>query len=158
LGSAGIAPEVKSTVAANPLQPSDRHSVGFAGGRSDPIRFISRQPAVPRTGMTCHLVRYDYFLVFVADDPRDGGCLDPIKDDIWLDEAGLSEPIGGRIPAGLCAGVNPIDHHHFHLFRSPAERSRAGFHQVVGVPVVSRSWDAFLTAAADCGEPVAVGR
>jgi len=104
--------------------------------------------------MTCHLVRYEYFLVFAVDDPRRDGCLEPIQDDVWLDDAGLTEPVAGRVPASLCAGRNPVDDRHYHLFQSPADRSRAGFHQVVGVPVVARSWGAFLHTAADCGEPV----
>jgi hypothetical protein len=104
--------------------------------------------------MTCHLVRYEFFLVFVLDDPRHDGCLDPIEDDVWLDDAGLTDPSTGRTPPGLCVGRNPVDERHYRPFRSPADRSRAGFHQVVGVPVAARSWDAFLSAAADCGEPV----
>jgi hypothetical protein len=103
--------------------------------------------------MTCHLVRYEYFLVFTVDDPRHDGCLDPIEHDVWLDDVGVIAS-GGRSPAGLCVGRSPVDDRHYHLFQSPADRSRAGFHQVVGVPVVARTWEAFLQAAADCGEPV----
>jgi len=104
--------------------------------------------------MTCHLVRYELFLVFSVTDPRTDGCLEPIEDDVWLDDAGLCDLLCGRLPGGLCAGRSPADPAHYHLFRSPADRSRAGFHQVVGVPVVVPSWDAFLRTAADCGEPV----
>ena len=105
--------------------------------------------------MTCYLVRYEYFLVFVAEDPRPDGCLEPVEDGVWLDDGHLSDPNTGRRPGGLCIGRSPTDDRHYHLFRSPADRSRAGFHQVVGVPVVVSTWDQFLKAAADCGEPVA---
>jgi hypothetical protein len=105
--------------------------------------------------MTCYLVRYEYFLVFAARDPRPDGCLEPVEPGVWLDDGYLFDPRTGHPPAGLCAGQSPTDDRHYHLFRSPADRSRAGFHQVVGVPVVAPTWDQFLTAAAACGEPVA---
>jgi hypothetical protein len=104
--------------------------------------------------MTCYLVRYGYFVVFSVADPRTDGCLEPIEDDAWLADAGLGAPATGRLPAGLCVGRHPAHANRYHLFRCPADRSRAGFHQVVGVPVVVPTWDAFLRAAADCGEPV----
>jgi hypothetical protein len=104
--------------------------------------------------MTCYLVRYDYFLVFSVEDPRTYGCLEAIEDDVWLADAHLTDVVSGRVPAGLCVGQSPADARRYHLFRSPADRSRADFHQVVGVPVVVANWDAFLRAAADCGEPV----
>ena len=104
--------------------------------------------------MTCYLVRYEYFLVFTAADPRPDGCLEPVEPGVWLDHGHLSDATAAAPPAGLCAGRSPADERHYHLFRSPADRSRAGFHQVVGVPVVVRSWDQFLSAAAACGEPV----
>lgn len=104
--------------------------------------------------MTCHLVCYQYFLVFSVADPRTDGCLEMIQDDVWLDDAALGRGDPGRMPTGLCVGRNGADPTHFRLFRSPADRSRAGFYQVVGVPVVAPSWDAFLRTAADCGEPV----
>ena len=104
--------------------------------------------------MTCHLVRYEFFLIFSLADPRTDGCLEPIEDDVWLDDASLSDNAIGQVPRGLCVGRDPADPNHFRLFQSPADRSRAGFHQVAGVPVVAASWDAFLRTAADCGEPV----
>ena len=107
--------------------------------------------------MTCHLVRYEFFLVFSVNDPRVDGCLERIEDDVWLDDAGLCDLLNGDLPRGLCVGRSQTDPAHYHLFRSPADRSRAGFHQVVGVPVVAHSWDAFLRTASDCGEPVGRG-
>ena len=104
--------------------------------------------------MSCYLVRYGFFLVFSVDDPRTYGCLEPIQDEVWLDDAHLTDVVAGRPVAGLCVGRSPADPNRYHLFRSPADRSRAGYHQVVGVPVVVSDWDAFLRAAADCGEPV----
>jgi len=104
--------------------------------------------------MTCHLVRFEYFLVFSVADPRADGCVEPIEDEVWLDEPDLCQESSGRIPCGLCVGRNPKDESRYRLFRTPADRWRAGFHQVVGLPVVVTSWDAFLRAAADCGEPV----
>lgn len=104
--------------------------------------------------MTCYLVGYQFFLVFSVGDPRTDGCLEPIQDDVWLDDAALCAGDTGRVPSGLCVGQRATDPTHYRLFRSPADRSRAGFHQVVGVPVVASSWDAFLRTAADCGEPV----
>jgi hypothetical protein len=104
--------------------------------------------------MTCFLVGYQFFLVFSASDPRTDGCLEPIQDDVWLDDAALCDEDAGRVPSGLCVGRNAAEPTHYRLFRSPADRSRAGFHQMVGVPVVAPSWDAFLRTAADCGEPV----
>ena len=101
--------------------------------------------------MTCYLVHSEYFLVFIAEDPRPGGCLEPVEQTIWLDDVELSE----QLPNGLCAGRNPVDEGHFHLFQSPADRSRSGFQQVVGVPVVVPTWEHFLKAVADSVEPVA---
>jgi len=104
--------------------------------------------------MTCFLVRCDSFLVFSAADPRTDGCLEPIQDEVWLDDASLSEGPADRIPTGLCVGRDQLDPGHFRLFRSPADRARAGFHQVAGLPVVVASWDAFLRSAIESGEPV----
>jgi hypothetical protein len=104
--------------------------------------------------MICYLVRYEFYLVFVVIDPRIDGCLDPIQDDVWLDDPRLIDPSGGWPPAGLCVGRNPADERHYRLFQSPADRARAGFHPVVGVPEVARSWDAFLRAIAACCEPL----
>jgi hypothetical protein len=104
--------------------------------------------------MTCHLVRCGYFLVFSVGDPRVDGCLEPIEDGVWLDDPDLCDDGAAWATSGLCVGRSPADEAHYHLFRSPADRSRAGFHQVVGVPVVAPTWDAFLRAAAESGEPV----
>src|SRR3954468_17118347 len=90
-------------------------------------------PTVRGRPMTCYLVRYEYFLVFAARDPRPDGCLEPVEPGVWLDDGHLADPRTGHPPAGLCAGRSPTDDRHYPLFRSPADRSRAGFHQVVGV-------------------------
>jgi hypothetical protein len=104
--------------------------------------------------MTCHLVRYLYFLVLAAGNPRTDGCLDPIEDDVLLNGAGLSDPVTGQVPGGLCVGRDLADVRTYYLFRTPSDRSRAGSQQVVGTPIVVPTWDAFLRVAADRGEPV----
>src|SRR5262245_10608342 len=104
--------------------------------------------------MTCHLVRFEYFLVFSVADPRADRCLEPIEDNVWLDEPDLCQESSGRIPCGLCVGRSPEAESRDRLCRRPADRWRAGCHQVVGLPVVVTTWDAFLQTAADCGEAV----
>ena len=45
-----------------------------------------------------------------------------------------------------------MDDRHFRIFTSIANRSRAGFRQVIGIPVVVPDWTDFLDTATDCGE------
>src|SRR5215218_8138645 len=50
-----------------------------------------RWPTVRGRPMTCYLVRYEYFLVFAARDPRPDGCLEPVEPGVWLDDGHLSD-------------------------------------------------------------------
>lgn len=65
--------------------------------------------------------------------------------------AGLTD---WHLRTGLCVGRRSTDAAHCRPFGSPADRSRAGFHQVTGIPVVVASWDVFLRSATECGEAV----
>jgi hypothetical protein len=100
------------------------------------------------------LVRVNHFLVFVERDPRRNGCPFPVEGGVELDDRDAPDPGPGRAPPDLCVGVDPTDGHHYGVFRSPPRRARAGFHQVVGIPMIVRTWTDFLHAAADCGEVV----
>ena len=100
------------------------------------------------------LVRVNNFLVFVERDPRPNGCPFPVEEFVELDDRDWPDPDPGRAPPDLCVGVDPADGQHYCLFRSPPRRARAGFHQVVGIPMIVPTWTDFLIAAADCGEPL----
>src|SRR4051794_12112231 len=73
------------------------------GGRETAL--TSDRPPSGIAPMTCYLARYEYFLVFTAEDPRLAGWPDPIEDEIWLDDGGLSE----RMPNGSRVGRSPVD-------------------------------------------------
>jgi hypothetical protein len=103
--------------------------------------------------MNAFLVHFEHFLVFVEDDPRANGCIHHV-DDVLLDEANLLDPLIGQIPVGACVGRDPVDDHHYRVFRSPRHRAEAGFRQVVGMPVATSTWDEFVRVATDCGELV----
>jgi hypothetical protein len=104
--------------------------------------------------MHASLVRYDHFLVFVAGDPRSSGCDCFVEQDVLLEyDPGFDAP-SGPTPVGVCVGQDPFDSRHFRIFRSEPGRARAGFRQMVGMPLVVATWDEFLQIAADCGELV----
>ena len=102
--------------------------------------------------MNAYLVRVNHFLVFVEADPRCMGCAFPVEPEIRLDELDTADAVQDRTAAELCVGVDPADNHHFCVFRSATRTSRAGFRQVIGMPVVVPSWAEFLQVAAECGE------
>jgi hypothetical protein len=98
--------------------------------------------------MRMFLIRCGQFLVFVQRDPRPGCSLD-VESDIALDQVRTSYRETGH---ELCVGVDPSNPRHYGIFQSLPCRARAGFRQVVGIPVVARTWLDFLNAASDCGE------
>ena len=104
--------------------------------------------------MNTYLVRVNQFLVFMESDPRSTGCPFPFESNVYLDDLGSPMTSKDIAPTDLCVGIDPMNNHHFRLFRSPPRRARAGFHQVVGMPVVVATWDEFLHAMSECGELV----
>jgi hypothetical protein len=104
--------------------------------------------------VNAYLVRVQHFLVFVECDPRPNGCPFPVEGDVQVDDADPPDDDPGRVPPDLCVGLDPANDHHYCLFRSPPRRARAGYHQVVGMPVIVENWKEFLYVAADCGEIV----
>jgi hypothetical protein len=106
----------------------------------------------PGAAMNSYLVRVNQFLVFTERDPRPCGCPFPIERDIQLDDSANPNSRANSAPENLCVGIDPADRHHYRLFRSPPRRARAGFHQVVGMPVVVATWDDFLRTMNEFGE------
>ena len=98
--------------------------------------------------MIAYLVRLHHFLVFLARDPK-FACGLPVEPAVRLDDAKAAEPTV-HSPIGLCVGVDPVDDHHYRVFHSMLDRAHAGFHQVVGMPVVVPEWDDFLEVAKNC--------
>lgn len=102
--------------------------------------------------MTTNLVRIDHYLVFIQHEPID--CPHPFESEIRLDESKLDELTCGPRFLDVCVGIDPGDNHHFRIFPAPVFRARAGFHQVIGIPVIVEDWKDFVRSAEDCGEVV----
>lgn len=104
--------------------------------------------------MNTYLVRVNHFLVFLERDPRCTGCPYPVEPQIQLDDPEVADRWSERLPMDICVGMDPKDDHHFRLFWSPPRRARAGYHQIVGMPVIVPTWSDFLRVVAECGEVI----
>lgn len=100
--------------------------------------------------MTTNLVRLDHYLVFVERELS--GCPHPFEPEIQLDESTPDDSIGGTPFADPCVGIDPADCHHYRIFPSTPYRTRAGYHQVIGIPIVVTTWRDFVQTASECGE------